>query len=137
MDRDADPDGARKEAELQRRVEHERLAVDAGLALWHRDSPDASPVGIALAIASLVVMPALSWAKARTARALGSRTVAADGAQTLLCSYLSAALLAGLVANAVAGWWWADPMAALIIAAVAVNEGREAVPAEHAGDGSC
>jgi divalent metal cation (Fe/Co/Zn/Cd) transporter len=88
--------------------------------------PDTSPVGIGLAVASLIVMPVLSWAQRRTGKALGSDAVVADGTQTLLCTYLSAVLLAGLVVNATLGWGWADPIAGLVIAAVAVREGREA-----------
>jgi divalent metal cation (Fe/Co/Zn/Cd) transporter len=85
-----------------------------------------SPVGIGLAIASLIVMPILSWAQRRTGRALGSGAVMADSTQTLLCTYLSAVLLVGLVLNATLGWDWADPIAGLVIAAVAAREGREA-----------
>ena len=85
-----------------------------------------SPVGIGLAAVSLVAMPALGWAQMRTGRALGSRSAVADAKQTLLCSYLSAALLGGLVLNAAFGWSWADPVAALVIAGFAVREGLEA-----------
>jgi divalent metal cation (Fe/Co/Zn/Cd) transporter len=88
--------------------------------------PEVSPVGIGLAVASLIVMPFLSWAQRRTGRALGSNAVVADGTQTLLCTYLSAVLLVGLVLNATLGWGWADPIAGLVIAAVAVREGVEA-----------
>jgi divalent metal cation (Fe/Co/Zn/Cd) transporter len=88
--------------------------------------PDVSPVGIGLAVASLVVMPFLSWAQRRTGKALGSNAVVADSTQTLLCTYLSAVLLVGLVLNATLGWGWADPIAGLVIAAVAVREGVEA-----------
>lgn len=83
----------------------------------------ASRVGIGLAIASLVVMPFLSRAQRRTGRRLGSGAVVADGTQTKLCTYLSAVLLAGLVLNATLGWYWADPIAGLVIAAVAAKEG--------------
>ena len=79
-----------------------------------------------LAAASLVVMPVLSLAQRRAGRELGSLSAVADSKQTLLCTYLSAALLAGLLLNALAGWSWADPVAALVIAAVAVREGRNA-----------
>lgn len=99
------------------------------------DEPDASPVGIGLAAASLVIMPFLSWAQRRTGRALGSSTVVADSTQTLLCTYLSAVLLVGLVLNATLGWGWADPLAGLVIAAVAVKEGREAWRGEACGCG--
>ena len=86
---------------------------------------DESVVGIVLAVVSLLVMPALALAKRRTGQALGDRVVVADSAETLLCSYLSAVLLAGLVLSGF-GLWWADPVAALVIAALAVREGREA-----------
>jgi len=95
-------------------------------ALLSDHNADASPVGIGLAAASLVIMPFLSWAQRRTGKALGSNAVVADSTQTLLCTYLSAVLLVGLVLNATLGWSWADPLAGLIIAAVAVKEGREA-----------
>ncbi|WP_235503531.1 cation diffusion facilitator family transporter [Aeromicrobium sp. Root344] len=94
---------------------------------------DHSRVGIGLAIASLVVMPFLSYAQRRTGRALGSNAVYADGTQTLLCTYLSAVLLIGLVLNATLAWSWADPIAGLVIAGVAVREGLEA----WRGEGSC
>lgn len=95
--------------------------------------PDTSPVGIGLAIASLIVMPFLSWAQRRTGRALGSNAVVADSTQTLLCTYLSAVLLVGLLLNATLGWSWADPIAGLVIAAVAVREGLES----WRGDACC
>jgi divalent metal cation (Fe/Co/Zn/Cd) transporter len=95
-------------------------------ALVSGHEPDPSPVGIALAATSLAVMPFLSWAQHRTGRSLGSNAVVADSTQTLLCTYLSAVLLAGLVLNATLGWSWADPIAGLVIAAVAVREGLEA-----------
>lgn len=96
---------------------------------------DAKPsnVGIGLAIASLIIMPFISFAQRRTGRALGSNAVVADGTQTLLCTYLSAVLLLGLVLNATLGWSWADPIAGLVIAAVAVREGIEA----WRGEGCC
>jgi divalent metal cation (Fe/Co/Zn/Cd) transporter len=84
-----------------------------------------SIVGIVLAVASLAIMPVLSWAKRRTGRELSSGAVVADSVQTLLCTYLSAILLVGLLGNALFGWWWLDPIAALVIAAVAVREGIE------------
>ncbi|SOE02037.1 cation diffusion facilitator family transporter [Blastococcus haudaquaticus] len=99
------------------------VAVESARALFSGSEPDASPVGIGLAVASLVVMPFLSWAQRRTGRALGSGAVVADGTQTLLCTYLSAVLLVGLVLNATLGWGWADPVAGLVIAVVAAREG--------------
>jgi divalent metal cation (Fe/Co/Zn/Cd) transporter len=84
------------------------------------------PVGIVLAGCSLLVMPVLSHLKRRAGRELGSRTAVADSKQTLLCTYLSAVLLAALVLNGLLDWSWADPVAALGVAAVAVREGRQA-----------
>lgn len=92
-----------------------------------------SLVGIGLAIASLLIMPFISWAQRRTGKALGSNAVVADGTQTLLCTYMSAALLVGLLLNSTLGWGWADPIAGLIIAGVAVREGLEA----WRGEGCC
>jgi divalent metal cation (Fe/Co/Zn/Cd) transporter len=85
-----------------------------------------SEVGIVLAAVSLVAMVALATAKRRTGQRLGSPTLVADSAETLLCAYLSVILLAGLVLNATLGWWWADPLAAIGIAFLALREGREA-----------
>ena len=102
------------------------VSVDSVRALFSAARPAASPVGIGLAMVSLAVMPLFSWAQRRTGRRLGSGAVVADGTQTLLCTYLSAVLLIGLVLNATLGWSWADPVAGLVIAAVAVNEGLRA-----------
>lgn len=109
------------------------VGVESVRALLFGGEPDASPVGIGLATASLIIMPFLSWAQRRTGRALGSGAVVADSTQTLLCTHLSAVLLAGLVLNATLGWGWADPIAGLVIAAVAVREGVEA----WRGEGCC
>jgi divalent metal cation (Fe/Co/Zn/Cd) transporter len=109
------------------------VSLESVASLVGGSAPDPSPVGIGLAVASLVVMPALSWAQRRTGRALGSDAVVADSTQTLLCTYLSAVLLVGLTLNATLGWSWADPLAGLVIAAVAAKEGREA----WRGDGCC
>jgi divalent metal cation (Fe/Co/Zn/Cd) transporter len=84
-----------------------------------------SIVGIVLACVSVVVMPLLSWGQRRTGRELSSGAVVANSVQTLLCTYLSAVLLVGLLGNALLGWWWLDPIAALAIAVVAVREGIE------------
>ena len=102
------------------------VVLESVRALFGAHDPDDSPVGIGLAVASLIIMPFLSWAQRRTGKALGSNAVVADSTQTLLCTYLSAVLLAGLVLNATLGWSWADPIAGLVIAAVAIREGREA-----------
>ena len=109
------------------------VAFESVRALMLGGESHASLVGIGLAAASLVIMPFLSWAQRRTGKALGSNAVVADATQTLLCTYLSAVLLVGLVLNATLGWSWADPIAGLVIAAVAVREGREA----WRGEGCC
>lgn len=85
-----------------------------------------SPVGIALTAASVVIMPLLSFAERRAGRELGSATAIADSKQTLICSYLSVAVLAGLVLNSLLGWWWADAIAGFVIAVFAIREGIEA-----------
>ncbi len=110
------------------------VGVQAIIDLLRRSEPRSSTVGIGLAIASLIVMPMLARAKRRNGNAMGSATVVADSNQTKLCAYLSAILLAGLILNATAGWWWADPLAALAIAGLAVNEGREAWRGETCDD---
>ncbi|MGZ8801099.1 MAG: cation transporter [Mycobacterium sp.] len=102
------------------------VTVQAVLSLAGLREPEPSPIGIALAVASLVIMPTLSLAQRRTGRELGSTSAVADSKQTLLCTYLSAVLLGGLVLNGLFGWTWADPVAALGIAALAVREGINA-----------
>jgi divalent metal cation (Fe/Co/Zn/Cd) transporter len=102
------------------------VSVDAVLALTGAREPEPSPVGIVLAAVSLVVMPVLSLIERRTGTELGSASAVADSKQTLLCAYLSAALLVGLLLNALLGWAWADAVAALVIAGFAVREGIEA-----------
>ena len=109
------------------------VGFDAVTSLLGREPAEHSPVGMVLAAVSLLVMPFLSWFERRTGRELGSRSAVADSKQTLLCTYLSAVLLAGLVLNAAFGWYWADPIAALVIAGVAVKEGRDA----WRGDACC
>lgn len=88
--------------------------------------PETSAIGIGVAIVSIIVMPTLGFAKKRLAEQMGSAVLKADAAETFLCSWLSVILLAGLVLNATVGWWWADPVAALGIAWLALREGREA-----------
>lgn len=102
------------------------VAVDAVLSLLGFGEARPSLIGIVLAAASLVVMPVLSLTQRHTGRELGSRSAVADSKQTLLCTYLSAILLAGLVVNSLLGWSWADAIAALGIAAIAVREGINA-----------
>jgi divalent metal cation (Fe/Co/Zn/Cd) transporter len=103
------------------------VAADALQSLLMRQAPDASLVGLFLAATSLVVMPLLANAKRRVAVAMGSGALAAESRQTMLCTYLSGILLGGLILNAVLGWWWADPVAALVMVPIIAREGIEAV----------
>ncbi|MGW6929117.1 cation transporter [Lentzea sp. NPDC054927] len=107
------------------------VTVESGLSLLQGERASHSTVGIVLAAVSLLVMPGLSYAQRKAGRELGSASAVADSKQTLLCTYLSAVLLVGLVVNSLFGWWWADPLAALVIAVVAVKEGREAWRGHH------
>ncbi|MCU1565427.1 MAG: cation diffusion facilitator family transporter [Pseudarthrobacter sp.] len=102
------------------------VSVDAVRSLTGGGGAQHSTPGIIIAALSLVIMPVLSWAQRRAGRELGSRTAVADSKQTLLCTYLSAVLLIGLVLNSTLGWWWADAGAALVIAGIAVREGVNA-----------
>ena len=102
------------------------VGIEAVRTLAVADRPDVSWVGIGLAAVTLATMPPLARAKARLGDRLGSSATKSEGRQNMLCAYLSAALLVGLGANAIAGWWWADPITALVIAGVAVHEAREA-----------
>ena len=109
------------------------VSIEAVRTLVGAHEPGASWVGIALAAFTAPTMPLLAIAKRRVGQRLGSSATVKESAQTMLCAYLSVALLVGLLANALAGWWWADPAAALVIAAVAVREGRES----WRGEGCC
>lgn len=102
------------------------VTVDAVRALTGGEEAQHSTPGIVIAALSLAIMPLLSWAQRRAGRELGSRTAVADSKQTLLCTYLSAVLLVGLVLNRALGWWWADAGAALVIAGIAAREGINA-----------
>ena len=102
------------------------VTFDAIRSLTGGGAAQHSTQGIVIAALSLAIMPVLSWAQRRAGRELGSKTAVADSKQTLLCTYLSAVLLLGLVLNSTLGWWWADAGAALVIAAVAVREGINA-----------
>ncbi len=102
------------------------VAMDAVRSLFGGELAQHSTAGIIIAALSLAIMPVLSWLQRRAGRELGSRTAVADSKQTLLCTYLSAVLLAGLVLNSTLGWWWADSGAALVIAGIAVREGLNA-----------
>ncbi len=101
------------------------IAVEAARDLLAASHPEASWLGIGLAAVTAPTMPLLARAKQRIGRELGSSATVSEGAQNMLCAYLSVALLVGLGANALFGLWWADPIAALVIAAVAVREGRQ------------
>lgn len=109
------------------------VAYDSIAALARGAEAEASPVGIGLAVASLLVMPWVSRAQRRTGRALHSSSVVADSAQTMLCTWMSAVLLVGLLLNATLGWAWADPVAGLVIAGIALREGWQA----WRGEGCC
>ena len=131
----------RRDPERAERVEHQAtrligisffilaavVAFEALRSLIRGEPPDASPVGIALTAASLIVMPILAWKKRQVATELDSRAGLADSAQTFACVCLSAFVLAGLILNSLLGWWWADPAAALGIVSLLLNEGREAL----------
>ncbi len=139
----ADPERAERRAQQLIAITFWLLAayitVDATITLASDDHPASSPVGIGLSIVTLIAMPLLANAKASVARKLDSHAGHSESRQNLLCAYLSAALLAGLTLNAIAGWWWADPAAALVIAAVAAREGRESWRGESCctTDGCC
>ena len=102
------------------------VTLEAVRALLGAGEAERSPVGIGLVALSVAIMPFLSLAQRRAGRELGSASAVADSKQTLLCSYLSVAVLVGLVLDAVLGWWWADPAAGLVLAVLAVKEGRAA-----------
>lgn len=109
------------------------VTVEALRGLFGDAEADRSAVGIVLVAVSVAIMPFLSWAQRRAGRELGSASAVADSKQTLLCTYLSAAVLVGLVLNVALGWWWADPVAALVLAVLAVREGLNA----WRGEGCC
>ncbi len=118
------------------------VTIQALLTLVRADRPEESPVGIVLAAVSLAVMPLLAWGKLRTAARMGSEALRAEAKETLACAYLSLTLLVGLALNSALGWWWADPVAALVMVPWLVREGVEGVRGEaeegeqgSAGDG--
>jgi divalent metal cation (Fe/Co/Zn/Cd) transporter len=114
------------------------VAFDSIKALWLREAPERSLPGIVLAAVSLLVMPLLARAKRRVAARIGSRALHADSRQTDLCAYLSAILLGGLLLNALLGWWWADPVAGLVMTPIIANEGRGALRGKGCGcDEAC
>lgn len=103
------------------------VGIDAAISLYRRDAPESSIVGIGIAALSLIVMPLLARAKRRVASQLNSGAMQADSRQTDICAYLSAILLGGLALNAAMGWWWADPIAALVMVPIIAKEGVEAL----------
>lgn len=132
--------GARRLARVERRV-HRFVGVtflvlalyvtgQAGWTLWTRNAPEASLLGIVLAAVSLILMPVVSWGKLRAAREIGSAALRAEAMETLACSYLSLTLLLGLAANALLGWWWADPAAALLMVPWLLREGVDGLHGE-------
>lgn len=110
------------------------VIIVAGSTLWGTRHPEESPIGIVLAIASLAIMPLVAWGKLRAASVIGSASLRAEAKETLACAYLSLALLLGLGANALLGWWWADPVAALLMVPWLVKEGIEGLRAEECCD---
>ena len=110
------------------------VAFDAGKSLLVQEPPQTSLVGIGLSVASLIIMPILARAKRKSASNLESRAMKADSRQTDLCAYLSAILLGGLALNALLGWWWADPVAALIMVPIIAREGFEGLRGEVCDD---
>ena len=113
------------------------VTVESIRTLAGGQHPEASWVGIGLAVFTTLTMPLLAYVKRRVGLKLGSAATVKEASQTQLCAYLSVALLIGLVLNSAAGLWWADPLAALFIAAVAVKEGRESWRGEGCADGCC
>jgi divalent metal cation (Fe/Co/Zn/Cd) transporter len=128
---DADEEEAEKRAILFVGITFLILALyvtyESGKKLFFHEPPDESLVGIVLAIVSLVIMPLLAVYKKRLAAEINSRALRADALETLACSYLSLTLVLGLGANALFGWWWADPIAALAMVYYLIKEGREAI----------
>lgn len=111
------------------------VAYEGGSALLEREPPEVTYAGIAIAALSLLVMPWLARQKRTVAASIGSRALHADSRQTSICAYLSAILLAGLGLNVLFGWWWADPVAALVMVPIIAHEGIEALRGERCEDG--
>lgn len=111
------------------------VGVDAVSSLWLRQQPERSRFGMVILILSVIVMPVLARAKRRVARELGSATLEADAMQTSLCAYLSIIALVGVALNALLGWWWCDPAAALVMVPIIAKEGIEGIRGEvHCDD---
>lgn len=110
------------------------IIVESATTLWQREAPDSSTIGLVILTLSAVTMPIIAHRSRKIARALGSRALEADAAQTSLCAYLSVIALVGVGLNAALGWWWADPLAALGMVPIIANEGLEGVRGESACD---
>jgi divalent metal cation (Fe/Co/Zn/Cd) transporter len=106
------------------------VIVESVTTLWRREAPEASPVGLVILGLSVLIMPLIARASGQVARALGSRALEADAAQTSLCAYLSVIALAGVGLNTFLGWWWADAVAALVMVPIIVKEGLEGLRGE-------
>jgi divalent metal cation (Fe/Co/Zn/Cd) transporter len=106
------------------------VSYESAETLWRGDQPERSVLGLAILVLSVVVMPLLARAKRRVARGLASRALEADATQTSLCAYLSVIALTGVALNAVVGWWWADPAAALAMVPIIAREGVEGIRGE-------
>lgn len=102
------------------------VTVDAVMGLITQEGPEHSPLGLGITALSLIIMPLLAWLEVRTGRELDSKSVMADAKQLILCIYLSGAVFIGLILNTLFGWWWADSVAALVVAVLAIREGIEA-----------
>ncbi|WP_136024844.1 cation transporter [Microbacterium sp. K27] len=102
------------------------VTVDAVVSLITQEGPEHSPLGLGITALSLIIMPLLAWFEVRTGRELDSKSVMADAKQLILCIYLSGAVFVGLILNTLFGWWWADSVAALVVAVLAIREGIEA-----------
>jgi divalent metal cation (Fe/Co/Zn/Cd) transporter len=113
------------------------VTIESLTTLWRREAPDPSVVGLAVLLLSVVVMPLLARAKRRVARALGSHALGAEATQTSVCAWLSVIALVGVALNAFAGWWWADPVAALVMVPILANEGMEGLRGQSCCEGSC
>lgn len=113
------------------------VAVDSVTSVWYRERPDRSTAGTVILALSVIVMPVLARAKRRVARQLGSAALEADAMQTSLCAYLSVIALAGVALNALMGWWWCDPAAALAMVPIIAKEGVEGIRAKPHCDTCC
>jgi divalent metal cation (Fe/Co/Zn/Cd) transporter len=113
------------------------VTVDSTITLWQHEAPQPSVVGLGILALSVVVMPVLARAKRRVAQALASRALQAEAMQTSICAYLSVIALAGVALNTALGWWWADPVAALLMVPLITKEGLEGLRASAAGTPSC